>query len=69
MATYDLRCVSCGREFDVFVQGFLKDDSKVCPDCGSAKVEQRFTGFLRGASDSSSAAPSLGGGCSSHGFG
>lgn len=69
MATFDLRCLSCGREFDVFVQGFLKDEFKVCPDCASIEVEQRFTGFLRGASDSSAPAPSLGGGCSSHGFG
>ena len=69
MATYDLRCLACGNKFDVFVQGFLKDDSKVCPDCGSSKVEQLFTGFLRGGSDSSSSAPSLGGGCSSHGYG
>jgi len=68
MATYDLRCLSCGREFDVFVQGFLKDESKVCPDCAGIEIEQRFTGFLRGVSDSSPA-PSLGGGCSSHGFG
>jgi putative FmdB family regulatory protein len=45
MASYDLRCSSCGKEFDVFVLGFLKDEAKVCPDCGSRQVEQRFTGF------------------------
>jgi len=45
MASYDLRCSSCGNEFEVFVLGFLKDDAKVCPDCGSHQVEQRFTGF------------------------
>ncbi|NLO28050.1 MAG: zinc ribbon domain-containing protein [Actinobacteria bacterium] len=45
MATYDLRCRSCGRDFEVFVLGFLKDETKVCPDCGSREVEQRFTGF------------------------
>ncbi len=44
MASYDLRCRACGRDFDVFVQGFLKDGHKVCPDCGSHDVEQRFTG-------------------------
>jgi hypothetical protein len=27
------------------VIGFLKDEAKVCPDCGSRSVEQRFTGF------------------------
>ena len=48
MASYDLRCLACGHEFEVFVQGFLKDECKVCPECGSVEVEQRFTGFLRG---------------------
>ena len=45
MASYDLRCRSCGKEFEVFVRGFLKDEVKVCPDCGGREVEQRFTGF------------------------
>jgi putative FmdB family regulatory protein len=45
MASYDLRCRSCGKDFEVFVLGFLKDDAKVCPDCGGREVEQRFTGF------------------------
>jgi len=45
MASYDLRCRSCGKEFEVFVLGFLKEEAKVCPDCGGQEVEQRFTGF------------------------
>lgn len=45
MAGYDLRCRSCGKDFEVFVLGFLKDEAKLCPDCGSREVEQRFTGF------------------------
>ncbi len=45
MASYDLKCRSCGNEFEVFVLGFLKDDAKVCPECGGHEVEQRFTGF------------------------
>jgi putative FmdB family regulatory protein len=45
MASYDLKCRSCGNEFEVFVLGFLKDEAKVCPDCGGREVEQRFTGF------------------------
>ncbi len=45
MASYDLKCRSCGNDFEVFVLGFLKDDAKVCPDCGGREVEQRFTGF------------------------
>jgi putative FmdB family regulatory protein len=68
MASYDLRCGACGQDFEVFVQGFLKDESKVCPECGSNEVEQRFTGFLCGSAGGST---SSAGGCGSpsHGFG
>jgi putative FmdB family regulatory protein len=45
MAGYDLRCRACGKDFEVFVLGFLKDEARVCPDCGGREVEQRFTGF------------------------
>jgi putative FmdB family regulatory protein len=45
MASYDLKCRSCGKDFEVFVLGFLKDEAKVCPECGGREVEQRFTGF------------------------
>ena len=45
MASYDLKCRSCGKEFEVFQLGFLKEEAKVCPDCGGREVEQRFTGF------------------------
>jgi len=57
MASYDLKCRSCGRDFEVFVLGFLKDEAKVCPDCGGCDVEQRFTGF-GGVLGLSSAGPS-----------
>lgn len=53
MASYDLKCGGCGREFELFVQGFLKDHQRVCPDCGSDQVEQRFTGFMMGATGGS----------------
>ncbi len=46
MASYDLRCGSCGGDFEVYVQGFLKEDDKVCPECGSRQVTQLYTGFL-----------------------
>ena len=45
MASYDLKCRSCGKDFEVFQLGFLKDEAKVCPVCGGREVEQRFTGF------------------------
>lgn len=70
MPSYDLRCSSCEHDFEVFVQGFLKDEHRECPECGSHDVEQRFTGFFACTSPSSS-----GGGsgpapaCGSSGFG
>ena len=45
MASYDLKCATCGKDFEVFVRGFLKDEVKVCPECGGRDVHQRFTGF------------------------
>jgi putative FmdB family regulatory protein len=63
MASYDLRCRGCGGDFEVFVQGFLKDEHRVCPECGSREVEQRITGFLKGSSGGQSVST----GCSSHG--
>ena len=65
MASYDLKCAGCGREFEVFVQGFLKDAHRVCPDCGSSEVEQRFTGFMMGSMGGSrgTAPAPAGGGC------
>lgn len=63
MASYDLKCGGCGHEFEVFVQGFLKEHHRVCPDCQGTDVEQLFTGFMMG-SVGASAGP-LGGACAS----
>lgn len=61
MATYDLICNQCGHMFEVFVQGFLKDDQKTCPECGSSDTRQKFTSFLNnlggGSSDGCATAP------------
>lgn len=70
MASYDLKCGGCGREFELFVQGFLKDHQRVCPDCGSDQVEQRFTGFMMGSTGGSDCPASVpAGSCSHAGFG
>jgi putative FmdB family regulatory protein len=61
MASYDLICDNCGHAFEVFRQGFLKDDDKVCPECGSEDVRQKFSSFLRslgGGTGGGCAAPS-----------
>lgn len=46
MATYELKCGECERSFEIFRQGFLRDEDKVCPECGSTNVQQKITGFL-----------------------
>jgi putative FmdB family regulatory protein len=64
MATYDLVCLECGHVFEVFVQGFLENEHRQCPNCGSFKTQQRFSPFLTNASCSSPGgceAPSGGG--------
>lgn len=47
MATYDLVCEHCGHEFELYLKGFLDDEHKECPQCGSTEVRQKFTSFLR----------------------
>jgi putative FmdB family regulatory protein len=47
MASYDLICEHCGHVFEVFRQGFLRDQDKVCPECGATEVHQKFSSFLR----------------------
>lgn len=61
MAIYDLKCDDCGHEFEKFVTGFLKDEDRECPDCGSRKISQQFTGVFGVGSTGSCST----GGCSS----
>ena len=56
MPTYDLACRECGLNFEVFRQGFLRDEDRVCKGCGAGQAEQRLTGFItsrpaRGSAD------------------
>lgn len=53
MASYDLVCLACGHDFEVFVPGFIKDEDRQCPACGSFKTRQKFSAFLTNASSSS----------------
>lgn len=62
MATYEFVCKDCGKEYGVFVQGFIEDDDKHCPDCGSESVRQKFSSFLRTVGGSG------GGGCAPSGY-
>ncbi|MBM3635183.1 MAG: zinc ribbon domain-containing protein [Actinobacteria bacterium] len=46
MPTYDLECHGCGLRFEVFRQGFLRDEDLACAACGATDVGQRYTGFV-----------------------
>ena len=58
-------CNTCSHTFEVFRAGFLKDKDKVCSECKSTDVRQKFTSFLRnfgsGGSSSSNCGPRIGG--------
>ena len=67
MPTYDLACATCDTNFERYRQGFLRDEDRVCPDCGSQEVTQRFTGFVTTRPARAAAATTVtnfgGGGC------
>ncbi len=35
MPSYDLTCTECDHGFEAFRQGFLRDEDRVCPECGA----------------------------------
>jgi putative FmdB family regulatory protein len=45
MPSYDLVCKSCGNEFELTLHRFIRDEDKVCPQCGSTDVEQVLSAF------------------------
>jgi putative FmdB family regulatory protein len=68
--TYDLACTGCDHQFEAFRHGFLRDEDRICPECGVPDARQRFTGFVTARpSRGDAAAPSVvgfgggGGGC------
>jgi putative FmdB family regulatory protein len=70
MPSYDLACVACDHTFEAFRQGFLRDEDRVCPECGAEDARQLFTGFVTARPSRGDGAPSVvgfgggaGGGC------
>ena len=64
MSTYDMVCTKCQHTFEVYRQGFLRDEDKVCPECGSTETQLTFKSFLRHfgtATTSSNCGPRMGG--------
>lgn len=44
MPTYELKCGACGKASEVFFMRTLRDEDKVCPECGSTDVKQGVGG-------------------------
>ena len=70
MPSYDLACTDCGHEFETFRQGFLREEDRTCPQCGTAGARQLFTGFITSRPGQGDNPPSVvgfggggGGGC------
>jgi putative FmdB family regulatory protein len=66
--SYDLACEACDHRFEAFRQGFLRDEDRVCPECGAVEARQLFTGFVTARPSSGDGSPSVvgfggGGGC------
>ncbi|NLJ33604.1 MAG: zinc ribbon domain-containing protein [Firmicutes bacterium] len=45
MPIYEYRCLDCGSHFEILCKAEEKQDSPVCPWCGSATSEGIFAGF------------------------
>lgn len=72
MPTYQFICDSCGKDFEFFLMRVIRDEDKVCPNCGSTSVRQAYRevfGFapVRSSSGSYSGGYSGGSGCSTGG--
>lgn len=68
MPTYDLACTECDTNFERFRQGFLRDEDRVCPSCGSVHTKQLITGFVTARPARGDGSPTVrsfggGGGC------
>ncbi len=44
MPIYEFRCSSCGKNFDIYQQGF-SNISHSCPNCGNKSLERVFSPF------------------------
>jgi putative FmdB family regulatory protein len=66
MPSYDLACEGCDHRFEAFRQGFLRDEDRVCPECGAEAARQLFTGFVTARpsrAEPTTVVSSGGGGC------
>ena len=45
MPSYDFTCNKCDHEFELFLPRFIREEDKVCPECGATDLKQTLTGF------------------------
>lgn len=45
MPTFDLHCRECGLDFEIFQQRILRDEDRVCIDCGAPEADVVISGF------------------------
>jgi putative FmdB family regulatory protein len=67
MPIYELRCESCGHEFEELVFRRSEVEKLACPKCGGPKVGLLLSAFATGASSKGSSGASTGGSCGSSG--
>lgn len=63
MPIFEYACGKCGKVFEKLILGKTQQEL-VCPDCGSKQVEQKFSTFSSGSTETRSTptcAPSAGG--------
>jgi putative FmdB family regulatory protein len=68
MPIYELRCESCGHEFEELVFRRADVEEVACPQCGTKRVGLLMSAFSSGGGGKSSSGSSAGGSCGSGGF-
>lgn len=69
MPIYELRCESCGHQFEELVLRRSEIEELACPRCGTGKVGLLLSTFASATNRTASAgSTSLGAGCGTSGF-
>jgi putative FmdB family regulatory protein len=45
MPVYEYECEACGRTFELFVRSVKRENTPVCPHCGSEQVHKAISLF------------------------
>ena len=52
MPTYELTCEGCGEQHERFLMRLIREEDKVCPECGSHDVHTGIGGGILGVGTS-----------------